>query len=59
MHVWEDEKKGLFTIVRRLMCHRCGSGFACNASAVPDAEARKLGIPDDCDDAVAYNIHVA
>lgn len=43
---------------RRMACARCGIEIEVERFSSADSVARNLGIPDDCDEAVAYNIHV-
>ena len=58
-HAWEPATPGKLTLKRQFVCPRCGTVVEVPYGALPDGAARKLGIPDDCDEAVAYNIHVA
>jgi hypothetical protein len=58
-HEWELTNPGMLTIQRRYVCFRCGTEIQCSANQVPDAVSRQKGVPDDCDDAVAYHIHIS
>src|SRR5512135_46268 len=58
-HAWKLKSTGTLTIKRIFVCERCGTQVECRSSQIPDSVTRNLGIPDDCDLAIAHHIHEA